>query len=148
MALKIIKINKEDYSPIQQSALWEKKAFYIVKNDEYSSDLYIEGELCGQYDDTEVYNEISRINDNLTQTNKTISELNDRVDQFNTDKFYLYKQTTAAKTWTINHNMGKYPSVTVTDSANNTVVGDIFYIDNNSLSITFSGAFSGKAILN
>ena len=44
--------------------------------------------------------------------------------------------------------MNKYPSVTVIDSGNNEVVGDIVYTSLNSVVINFSGAFSGTAYFN
>jgi|TARA_B110000908_G_scaffold95243_1_gene112790 hypothetical protein len=55
---------------------------------------------------------------------------------------------TASSTWTITHNMGKYPSVTVVDSANSYVIGNIEYINSNSLTVSFKNAFKGKAYLN
>lgn len=64
-----------------------------------------------------------------------------------TDTF-IYEQATAANVWEIQHNMKKYPSVTIIDSANNEVMGAVEYIDNNNLKITFNGAFGGKAYLN
>ena len=65
-----------------------------------------------------------------------------------TDKTYTHNQGSASATWSITHNLNKMPSVTVVDSADNVVVGEIEYNDNNSVTITFSGAFSGKAYLN
>ena len=50
--------------------------------------------------------------------------------------------------WNINHNLGKYPSVTVLDSALNQVEGDITYIDYDNIKIEFSATFSGTATLN
>ena len=50
--------------------------------------------------------------------------------------------------WTIQHNLGKYPSVSVADSAGTEVVGDVQYIDKNKLSVVFTAPFSGKAYLN
>lgn len=64
------------------------------------------------------------------------------------DKHYAYEQMTPAAEWEITHNLGKYPAVTVVDSAGTEVVGDVRYIDNNSLTVTFSGAFAGKAYMN
>ena len=61
---------------------------------------------------------------------------------------YIYEQDVAANIWEINHNMGKFPSVTVVDSAGSVVIGAIEYIDINNLKITFNGAFGGKAYLN
>ena len=64
------------------------------------------------------------------------------------DKTFNFEQGVASARWEIQHNLKKFPSVTVVDSANNTVVGDVEYIDANNLVVTFSGAFSGKAFLN
>lgn len=65
-----------------------------------------------------------------------------------TDKNYVFTQGVPSSTWTIEHNLGKYPSVLVEDSANDEVEGDIKYTDANNLVITFSAAFSGIAYLN
>lgn len=64
------------------------------------------------------------------------------------DKNFYFVQTTATNTWVIVHNLGKYPSVTVIDSAGTEVVGDISYDSLNQITITFSGAFKGSATLN
>lgn len=64
----------------------------------------------------------------------------DLHDQFN--------QETPSDRWDINHNMKKYPSVTVVDSANTVVYGEVVYDDLNNLHILFSSEFSGKAYLN
>jgi hypothetical protein len=57
-------------------------------------------------------------------------------------------QPLAADTWQVVHNLDKRPSVTVVDSAGDTVEGDVTYLDSNRLSIHFSAAFSGSAFLN
>jgi hypothetical protein len=64
------------------------------------------------------------------------------------DKNYVFIQSTPSATWTITHNLGKFPSVSVVDSANTVVYGDINYINENSLTVTFSAAFGGKAYMN
>ena len=64
------------------------------------------------------------------------------------DRFYTFTQSAASATWTIAHNLGKYPSVTVIDSANTIVYGNPTYTDENNLTINFSAPFSGKAYLN
>ena len=48
----------------------------------------------------------------------------------------------------INHNLGKYPSITVIDSGGSEVIGEVEYVDTNNVTLTFSAAFSGKAFLN
>lgn len=64
------------------------------------------------------------------------------------DKHFLFVQSIASDVWKIKHDLNKYPSVTVVDSANSVVIGDVTYIDENNVRLTFSGAFSGKAYLN
>lgn len=61
---------------------------------------------------------------------------------------YVFIQSIPSSIWTINHNLNKAPSVTVIDSAGSMVMGEINYIDMNNITIIFSGAFSGKALLN
>jgi len=61
---------------------------------------------------------------------------------------FFYDQGLPAITWTIQHNLNKYPSCVVVDSGGTTVLGQIDFTDLNNLSITFIGAFSGTAYLN
>ena len=64
------------------------------------------------------------------------------------DKHYEHNQALPLSSWAITHNLGKYPSITVVDTSVNTVVGEENFIDDNSLTITFSASFAGKAYLN
>lgn len=64
------------------------------------------------------------------------------------DKNYLFTQPTPAATWTIDHNLGKYPCVTVIDSSGAEVEGEVIHASTSSLTLSFSGAFSGSATLN
>ena len=66
----------------------------------------------------------------------------------NGDKSYVHVQSQAAKVWVIKHDLDKMPSVVVKDSAGNTIVGESEYVDKNTVILSFSGAFSGKAFLN
>jgi hypothetical protein len=61
---------------------------------------------------------------------------------------YSYSQISPQTTWTIAHNLGKYPSVMVVDSGGNIVIGDINYISENEITVIFNSAFSGVAYLN
>ena len=61
---------------------------------------------------------------------------------------YTHDQQTASSTWVINHNMGKYPSVTIIDTAGDEVEGEVKHDSQNKITINFSSAFSGKAYLN
>jgi len=64
------------------------------------------------------------------------------------DSHYVHTQILAATTWAIVHNMNKHPSVMIVDSGENVVVGEIQYLTLNSLEVTFSVPFGGKAYLN
>jgi len=58
---------------------------------------------------------------------------------------YIHTQSVSASTWTISHNMGFFPSVSVVDNGGNMVIGDVSYITENQVSISFSASFGGKA---
>ena len=61
---------------------------------------------------------------------------------------YEHTQGAVSNSWVINHNLGFQPNVTVVDSAGTVYEGEIAYNTNrNSLTVTFSSAFSGIAYL-
>jgi hypothetical protein len=64
------------------------------------------------------------------------------------DKEFIFNQPTPQITWTINHNLNKFPSVSVVNTNNILMYGDTTYVDEDNLIITFSAGFSGKAYLN
>jgi len=64
------------------------------------------------------------------------------------DKTFEFTQGVPAVTWNIQHNLGKFPSVSVVNNNNVVINGEITYIDNNNLTCNFSAAFAGKAYLN
>ena len=64
------------------------------------------------------------------------------------DKNYVFVQGVPETTWTIQHNLQKFPSVSVVNNNNVLIYGDTTYTDTNNLTINFSAGFSGKAYLN
>ena len=64
------------------------------------------------------------------------------------DLSFTYVQGVASTTWNIQHNLGKFPSITVIDTANTVVTGEYTYDDINNVTLTFSAAFAGTAYLN
>lgn len=60
---------------------------------------------------------------------------------------YTHNQNAVSNSWVINHNLGFKPNVTVQDSAGTTYEGEINHTSANSLTVSFSAAFSGKAYL-
>lgn len=51
-------------------------------------------------------------------------------------------------TVTVSHGLGKYPSVSVMDSSDDLVMGDVDYLDLNNLTVSFSAPFSGTITCN
>ena len=97
----------------------------------------------------------STINDNDkligtdSQTGDTKNyKVGDLKDHIKSARLHIHHQNNASTTWVINHNLNKFPSVSVVDSANTTVEGGIQYNNQNTLTLTFSASFSGKAYLN
>lgn len=60
---------------------------------------------------------------------------------------HVHTQASASTEWTINHTLGGKPSVTIVDSANTVVVGEVRYNSNSQVVVLFSAAFSGYAYL-
>jgi hypothetical protein len=61
---------------------------------------------------------------------------------------FTFSQAAPASTWTIVHNLGRYPAVSVVDSANTQVEGDVTYVSANEITVAFASGFSGEAYLN
>ena len=64
------------------------------------------------------------------------------------DLHYRHVQSIPSADWTVRHNLGKYPSIAVIDSAGNNVIGHVDYDDANTCTLTFASAFSGEAHCN
>lgn len=74
------------------------------------------------------------------------SKIADAADDF--DKNYVHNQSIASATWSVQHNLNKFPSATMVLSTGQKGYGDVTYIDENNLTITFASAESGKAYIN
>lgn len=61
---------------------------------------------------------------------------------------YTWDQASALAVWTIPHNLGRFPSVTVVDGLGVKVEPDVTYTDANTVTVTHSAALAGKAYLN
>lgn len=97
---------------------------------------------------TEAYNNIIRsvgvtttpVDQTITLTTESGSTI---TTTFNTS--YIHTQTIAANQWIVNHNLNKYPKVTIVNDINVEVIGDIVYTNTNQVIISFSIPFVGKA---
>jgi hypothetical protein len=61
---------------------------------------------------------------------------------------YVHDQQVASNSWVVIHELNKFPSVSIVNTANQAVVGDITYNSLNQLTITFTSPISGKAYIN
>ena len=61
---------------------------------------------------------------------------------------HVHSQDSASALWTVNHNLGAKPGgVTVVDSGDTVVYGNVAYLNLNTLTISFAAAFGGKAYI-
>jgi hypothetical protein len=60
---------------------------------------------------------------------------------------HVYNQPTPSSSWVFDHPLGGKPSVTVVDSAETVVIGEVSYISNTQIRIDFSSPFSGSVYL-
>ena len=85
-----------------------------------------------------------------TNTDRTIT-LNYRDNTFTADVYkyaHIHNQASPATEWTITHNLGKFPAVSVVDSSGAEVIGEVEYLSDTQVKVKFSAAFSGKAYFN
>lgn len=85
-------------------------------------------------------------NGNLEDTH--IYGITSIADSSSLDKNYVHVQNIASNEWNITHSLNKYPSVSIIDSGNNVVVGDVEYNSLDSVTLRFNASFSGKAYFN
>lgn len=61
---------------------------------------------------------------------------------------YTHNQAIASAVWTVAHNLGRYPSVSVVDHLGGLLTPDVRYLDANLVQITHSVPLIGKAYCN
>jgi len=91
---------------------------------------------------TKTYDDESRLETNSV----TYDDLRKNIIN---DSSFIYTQGIASDFWDITHNIGKFPSVEVVDTANTSILGfEINYINKDRLTLSFITPFAGKAFLN
>lgn len=60
---------------------------------------------------------------------------------------YTHDQVSPSDLWVIEHGLLYCPNVSVIDSSGAVVVGDVSYVDANTIEVRFTAAFGGKAYL-
>lgn len=149
IALGQLTLNASDYSWIDTNTVIKiqyRSPATLIPNEIIDSDF----EIKDNVDTTKIAKfEASAITTGTTRTytfpdnDGTIALVDDIISK----STFEFTQAVPSITWSITHNLAFYPNVTVVDSGNNVVIGEVDYIDNNSLTITFSASFSGKAYL-
>lgn len=75
------------------------------------------------------------------------TRIDDRV--IITSTTFVFEQAIATDTWVINHNLNKFPSIYVVDTAGHSQMPDDIEVnDMNTITVRFLAAFSGFAYLN
>jgi hypothetical protein len=69
------------------------------------------------------------------------------IEEVRAKSKYVHTQGAPSTTWSVTHNLKFYPNVSIVDSALSHVMGEVTYINENSLTVSFTSAFSGKAFL-
>lgn len=78
---------------------------------------------------------------------KADNEWPDEVVVLSVNSRFVFDQAAPTSTWTVNHQLGGFPSVSVVDSANTVVFGMVTYVNESQITIEFSAPFSGKVYL-
>jgi hypothetical protein len=77
-----------------------------------------------------------------------IENLSRNSGQNNPGETYIHTQIAPTSLWVIQHNLNKFPSTTIVDSAGSEVIGDKVYVSSDCIEVTFKSAFAGLAFLN
>ena len=77
------------------------------------------------------------------------ANLQEQIDNIDvTDDTFVYEQGIASDVWVITHNLNKYPSITLVDSAGTVFKAKEEYNSANQVTVYLNGATTGKAYLN
>ena len=76
-----------------------------------------------------------------------INELAARGSGSSSGVAYTHLQSVAAAVWTLNHNLGFRPSVSILDTGGNEVEADVVHMNSNQLVIRFAIPLAGLARL-
>lgn len=116
-----------------------------ISPSEFDSDKWLK--LGDASDIQKLQDEIDKKVENVNGFGNVLVE---RTDNNVTVKLttYIHEQGIASDSWKIEHNLDKYPSITVVDSTGTVVNCEVTYIDKNNCILTMNAPFKGKAYLN
>lgn len=64
------------------------------------------------------------------------------------DKHYVHVQTDADVEWVVNHNLDKYPAVSIVNESGKEIFGQVNYVDSMVLRVKFSETMRGRVYCN
>ena len=89
----------------------------------------------------------NRVTVNQDEPNRIVLALGGSISTGNLTRRHTHTQNSPSTTWTITHTLGGKPQVTVVDTGDNVVHGDVQYLSNTQIICSFSAPFSGLAYL-
>lgn len=112
--------------------------FVVNKDVAFTADLTVETAI----------KEHKRLSGRDEQDQHPISAITGLEDALKRLDTYIHEQGESSDTWVIVHNLNKYPSITIVDSAGTVFEAEIRYDSENQCTVLMNGAFKGKAYLN
>jgi hypothetical protein len=88
------------------------------------------------------------VNQVLVSTSPTVANVTAGFSPDAAHATYTHSQSSPSSTWTIVHNLNCRPAVTIVDSAGNVQIGEVLYVSDNAITVSFVSAFGGYAYLN
>lgn len=137
-----------------QNFLLEYKAKRILIVDIVDPNIYGVFDVSSIVEDQDNLNNYDIILDYISGNGSLVLEKIYAVSMYAQDATYTHRQNNASTVWTVNHNLGKFPSVSIKFSSSDQVYENVGafagveYIDKNNLIINLAAAESGYAYLN
>jgi len=78
---------------------------------------------------------------------KQIEDSTISKDKLSFDISYVHVQSTLSTVWTVNHNLDKFNSVSVYDSNDDLIEGEIHIIDLNTIQVSFNVQLIGTVVV-
>ena len=116
----------------------------VIINQEGDTVIYVTQDVANNvlvHEDTP-----NRVTVNQDEPNRIVLALGGSIGSTLTNR-HTHTQNTPSTTWTITHALGGKPQVTVVDTGDNIVHGDVQYLSNTQIICSFSAPFSGLAYL-
>ena len=153
-AIKVSKYNYNSQNVINKALelLSGKKVIIYDINNRNNYGVFDAANIAVDSNDSNFYD----LSLTKTKSNGSISDTTIYgIDLFaGSDVNFVHHQNSANTTWTINHNLGKFPSVSIKFSSSDEVYSNVgafagvIYTNENSLTINLAAAESGYAYLN